>query len=274
MKTILIAASLALSAPATMEAPLQPTGKWTVEYADDLCVLSRTYGTADAPLIFGIRPSPLSDSIEIVLIQPNGGVGGVQTGSAKLVIRPGKAPIDASYTSTVAATDKPRITKFAVPRDTLATFADATSVDIALSGKAPLPFALSRMKAALNALSTCTDDLLRTWHIDPAEQSLVATRPEAITALTQWITNDDWPSGLLARKGHGSMLIVWLIDTDGRVKNCRVVTSSGEPSADAAACAAITKRGHYRPARDKDGNPIAIHSSRRIVWNVHDQFRL
>lgn len=267
MKAILIAALLTLGMPVAAKAPLRPTGKWSVEYADNLCLLSRAYGAADAPLSLGIRPWPLSDFVDIVLMQPNGSTSDVQTGNAKLVIGPSQAAISASYTSTVATKDRPRITTITVPRDTLARLAVATSVDIALSGKVPLSLDLPRIKTALGALSTCTDDLLRTWHIDPAEQSLMVTRPEAINGLAQWITNDDFPSDVLARKAQGSMMVVWLIDTDGKVKNCSVVTSSGEPTADIAACAAITKRGHYRPARDKDGGPIAIHSGRRIVWN-------
>ena len=61
---------------------------------------------------------------------------------------------------------------------------------------------------------------------------------------------------------------VLLIDTDGSVKNCGIAVTSGDVGLDSAACAAITKRGRYKPALDKDGKPIAVHSTRRVVWRL------
>lgn len=266
MKTMLITALLALGAASPPNAPLQPTGKWAVEYADSQCVLSRAYETGAGPLIFGLRTWPVFGSIDIILTQPHPSSAGTQSGRAKLVMGPTGAAIDTSYTSAVATVGKPRITTMTIPEDALDTLVDATSADIVLSGKPSLSLALLLMKPALHALSTCNADLSRTWHIDPAERTLAVIKAEAI-APEQWISNADVPSQVLDRTPHGAVRLVWLVDTDGRVKNCSVVTPSGEPSADAAACAAITQRGRYRPARDKDGNRIATHSGRQIVWN-------
>lgn len=266
MTTLSLVASVTGPSQAGQTPRLAPTGKWAVEYADTQCVLSRPYETGAGPLTFGVRTWPVAGWIDILLTQPQPGSATPQSGRAKFVIGPTGAAIDTSYTSAVAAAGQPRITTLTIPEDALDTLADAPSADIVLSGKPRISLVLLLIKPALHALATCNADLLRTWHIDPAERTLAVTKAEAI-APERWITNADFPSQVLDRKPHGALMLVWLIDTDGRVKNCSVVTPSGEPSADAAACAAITQRGRYRPARDKDGKPIATHSGRRIVWN-------
>ncbi|WP_457348826.1 energy transducer TonB [Sphingomonas sp. UYP23] len=245
---------------------MQPTAKWAVDYADTQCVLSRPYETGAGPLTFGVRTWPVSGWIDIILIEPHPSSANTQSGRAKFVMGPTVAAIDTSYTSAVAAKDQPRITTLTIPEEALATLADAPSVDLVFSGKARVSVALLLMKPALHALSTCNADLLRTWHIDPAERTLAVTKAKAIGP-ERWITNADVPSQVLDPTPQGAVMLVWLIDTDGRVKNCSVVIPSGEPSADAAACAAITQHGRYRPALDKDGTPLATHSGRRIFWN-------
>lgn len=137
-----------------------------------------------------------------------------------------------------------------------------------MAGKPHVSLTLVKTKSALAALSACTDDLLRTWHIDPAEQAGIATPPAPVSAAAEWISTDDYPADALARDTQGAVSIVWLIDTDGSVKNCGIAVTSGDVGLDSAACAAITKRGRYKPALDKDGKPIAVHSTRRVVWRL------
>lgn len=268
MKTMLIAALLALGAPAGAETPRAATGKWTIEYANSMCVLSRDYDTDQKKLAFGLRPWPMGDSLEIVLIEPGGYGYGVQQGKVKVIVGQATTPIAGIYNSYFAPTAKTRVTTINVPHATLDAIADAPSIDIAMAEKPHLALALAKPKAALTALATCTDDLLRTWHVDPAEQAKVATPPAPASTVAEWISTDDYPADALSRNSHGTVSIVWLIDVDGKVKNCGIAATSGDPSLDGAACNAITLRGRYKPALDKDGKPIAIHSTRRVVWRL------
>ncbi len=84
----------------------------------------------------------------------------------------------------------------------------------------------------------------------------------------QWITNDDYPPSALNSGDEGVTAIAWDINTQGRVENCRVTSSSGSAALDRAACSAITRRGRYSPALDQSGNPIRSSSSRRVRWQL------
>lgn len=83
-----------------------------------------------------------------------------------------------------------------------------------------------------------------------------------------WISTDDYPPSALRAEEEGTTAIAWTINTQGRVENCRVTSSSGSRALDDAACRAITRRGRYSPALDQSGNPIATTSSRRVVWKI------
>jgi protein TonB len=84
----------------------------------------------------------------------------------------------------------------------------------------------------------------------------------------QWVTTDDYPPSAIRAEEEGTTGITWTINTQGRVENCRVTSSSGSKALDDAACRAITRRGRYSPALDQDGNPIASTQSRRVTWRL------
>ncbi|WP_448657918.1 TonB family protein [Sphingomonas sp. CJ99] len=85
---------------------------------------------------------------------------------------------------------------------------------------------------------------------------------------SRWVTTDDYPSRSLDAGEEGTTAISWDINESGRVENCRVTSSSGSAALDRAACAAITRRGRYEPAKDQNGAPIRSSSSRRVVWRI------
>lgn len=83
-----------------------------------------------------------------------------------------------------------------------------------------------------------------------------------------WVSTDDYPPSALRAEAQGTSAIAWDINTQGRVENCRVTSSSGNADLDQAACRAITRRGRYSPALDQSGNPIRSQQSRRVTWKI------
>lgn len=257
----------AMPAQAETPTPLIPAGKWQVSYEESLCVLSRDYAVGDKRITFGIRPWPMAEWMEIVLLQPGHGAGS-QSGKATVTLEPGGNAISGQYTQYFLAKDQGRLATIKIPTTALGALADATSISIAVGAQKPVVLGLVKMQSALHALSTCSDDLLRSWHIDPDERSRVATPPQGLPSAGDWISFSDYPPDALAGRRQGTVVIVWTIGTDGRVADCRVVQSSGDTSLDAGACPPLIKRARYKPALDKDGNPIAVHSTRRVVWRL------
>lgn len=70
-----------------------------------------------------------------------------------------------------------------------------------------------------------------------------------------------------ANDRDGKFIVVrYAVGTDGRVRNCRVVQSSGSAEADAITCRLIEKRFRYRPAENAAGNPVADETGWKQWW--------
>ena len=80
------------------------------------------------------------------------------------------------------------------------------------------------------------------------------------------ITRRDYPQELRRYPTpRGVILMEFQIGTDGRVRNCRVMQSSGNPVLDASTCRLVEQRYVYRPALDKQGRPTVI-TGRMSRW--------
>lgn len=67
----------------------------------------------------------------------------------------------------------------------------------------------------------------------------------------------------------------WLVGTDGRVHDCRVTRSSGDPELDDQTCVLLTRELRYAPAHDAAGRPVAVEiDDAEQRWDVrHDTGR-
>jgi len=84
----------------------------------------------------------------------------------------------------------------------------------------------------------------------------------------RWTSSEDYPVSAIRAGAEGTARIGWTIGIDGRAKDCRVLSSSGNADLDKASCDAILLRARYSPALDQHGNPIESYSERRIRWKL------
>ena len=68
----------------------------------------------------------------------------------------------------------------------------------------------------------------------------------------------DIPQPLREQGFRGQVGMRFVIDVDGRAKNCRIVRSSGSRLMDQSACRALEQRFRFTPARDEQGQPVPI----------------
>ncbi|WP_221225973.1 energy transducer TonB [Novosphingobium fluoreni] len=79
------------------------------------------------------------------------------------------------------------------------------------------------------------------------------TRPIQIRGKLYW---SDLPRELRDSHRGGELELHYLVGIDGRVRNCRVIKSSGVPSLDARTCQLITERFRFKPSLDARGRPV------------------
>ena len=64
----------------------------------------------------------------------------------------------------------------------------------------------------------------------------------------------------------GSATIAFRVNPNGRMANCRIARSSGDPTVDAVVCQAAMAYLRFSPARDPDGRPVAQDMSYTPTW--------
>lgn len=87
----------------------------------------------------------------------------------------------------------------------------------------------------------------------------------------RWITTEDYPTAALRENVQGVVAISVTIGVDGKVRSCLVTQSSGNQLLDDTTCRLYTKRAHFTPARDADGNPTSAQRTDRFRWQIPNQ---
>ncbi|MBY8827573.1 TonB family protein [Hephaestia mangrovi] len=256
----------AASAPDKGAAPavLQPVGAWRVEYSQNMCVLSHEFGTGKDKITFGFRPLPLGELDDIVIISRKN-LFSPDEGKGQVTLRPGGKAIDATYESVTVTKGPSRLTTMQVSHDELSDLASATQISISAGRDVEATIAPVNTKAALAALQTCQDDLLRSWGLDPAMQQKIAVRAKGNVGAQ--FSPDSYPPEAMAGGEQGNTIAVYQVGLDGKVTDCRIVISSHSASLDKETCLEISHT-HFTPALGWDGKPMVSTETTTVRWRL------
>lgn len=83
-----------------------------------------------------------------------------------------------------------------------------------------------------------------------------------------WVTQDDYSSSDIRAERQGTARFTLSIGTDGKVKSCSIVQSTGFASLDAATCRYVSRRARFETALDDAGAPVAGSYSGSIRWVI------
>lgn len=78
------------------------------------------------------------------------------------------------------------------------------------------------------------------------------------------IRDRDYPRAARDAGIQGDLTTRYVIGTDGRIADCRIVRSSGSVLLDSTTCRLVMERFRYRPARDASGRKVA-----EVVFDDH-----
>lgn len=80
------------------------------------------------------------------------------------------------------------------------------------------------------------------------------------------IPNSEYRRISAGRIAQGSATITFRVNPSGRISNCRVIRSSGDPFVDAMVCDAATRWLMFDPARDPAGRPVGQEITYTPSW--------
>jgi hypothetical protein len=262
MRTSILIASLLLAAPVGAGgAPLQPTGKWIVDYADAQCSAARAFGTSDKPLHLVIKPSPTSEVVQVALVRAGSKKAGVQEDAMlKLGARP-----PAKVKLLEYGTEKSNIRLINLDGELAAKMVQETTIELS-SGRSQTILHTGPLRAVMKTLADCRQDLRSHWNIDEARQATFKSRARA--DIRKLFSTSDYPAQAIQQRDSGTTSVVLLIDERGAVKECMVDGTSSIPTLDAMTCLILRQRAKFEPAIGADGKPVRDSVTSRIRWEM------
>jgi len=163
MTRFIIAACVALLASPSIAAPapLSPTGKWIVDYAEERCTASRAFGTAEKPVVLVIKRAPVGDVFQLLLVRPaRGETGAIQQDAALQIGTATRFKIrELAYS---AAHNAVRLVN--LDKGQASLLSGAGSLTWSTDGNDRL-FELGPMSQLIHTLEACRDDLRKYWNI-------------------------------------------------------------------------------------------------------------
>lgn len=263
MKSTLLGAVLALFAVAPAKdapAPLTASAPWTVHAEDNLCALSRKFGTGDAEVEIAFQPIFTSESMEVLIVSRDRS-SDQRIGQAKLRFAPSGTPLKASYFSVPTKTSGQRYTRVTVNREAF----DLTQSSAEMSISAP-PLSLTiRVPPTAKAVATfreCEADLLRSWKIDPA--AVTPERAAKPLNAGRAFSSDNYPPEAQNKGYVGRVVALVQVDAAGKPTACRIVSGVAASLNDATCKGAM--RVQFQPGTDAEGRPAASVTVIPVRW--------
>lgn len=261
------------------EPPMQPTGKWVVNFADAQCIATRNYGTEADPLYLVLKAPAIGETIQLGIVRKGGKLDASQLNGEIIFNESGalrtnflefgvKSMGQRARFATIAAKDvsslrQANTVRIRIREKGIERLGTRFGMGMAADEEA---FAVTSMPALLGTLATCAADLRKIWKVwdDKAGGSDLKEGPSA--DLAQLFSPEDYPGIAVLRGQSGRVSLVILIDEQGKVADCTVIAPSGVAALDAQSCAVIKQGAKYKPAIGLDGQPSKSAAFQSISW--------
>lgn len=262
-----------LSLAAAVAAPVErrPVGPWSVEYAPNMCLLSRGFGgTTQAPdMMLVLRPLPLSTRAEMAVAVASSGSTLPRNGKVTVTLLPSRVQQTIPFVRRRDETTRRDVTSFDVAADFLEAMRSAEAIELASGGQPPVRLATGTTAKAFAALVPCQDDLLKSWGYDPAIKDAIATPAQPVGgSFGTFFGRDYYPAEALRQNQQGRVTVAWTIDQSGKARDCRILGSSGVRDLDLTTCAIILQKVRFKPALDQKGDPMASYQTLAVRWSL------
>lgn len=257
---------------------LAPFTPWNVDWSDKTCVLQRGFGTEADPVLLRMEQFTPGSTFQMVLIGRS--FAKVQQGDA-LTIRYGEGvavqQVDRLLVGKAANGSSSIYITWAslaglkggqgeVIEPTPETERKVTYISFAKIRGRELVLKTGPLDKAFAAWRQCTDQLVRSWGLDPAQQAHRQSPPKPLSEPRTWLRSGDYPVGALAKGAQALVNFRLNVDATGTPTECEIQRSYSGELFDKVSCSKIMARARFQPALDEAGKPIASYFATRIIW--------
>lgn len=260
---------------------LSPRSSWFLEMKDDRCVLSREFRMDDRQIFVQFaRFGPTDDFAFNLIGRPFGNLHHRQA----VRIRFGPTGTFVSRSAIIGDFQDLPMLLLSGRLDNLDMYkwrrehrdeappavppsreAAISSMEVRFYGLG-LRFELGSLAKPMSELRTCTDDLFRSWGIDPVEEARITQRAVPIGRASAWFHRKDFPPSLDRVGKPAALSFRLLIDAAGVPTSCAIQErAETDPLVSRATCDALLKRARFLPARRADGTPVVSYFIDRVT---------
>ncbi len=112
------------------------------------------------------------------------------------------------------------------------------------------------LRAPIEALQACTDDLLRVWGLDFEKHQTMTRRARPEGMAWEWLASGTIGFGDFPLLGGGANPVRVMVSAEGEPTSCHVHWQSLSERKNRSICEQIMENGAFVPALDAEGNPM------------------
>ena len=277
-------AALTITAPASAEPlELSPSSNWHLEFAEDNCRLTRTFGEGDERHILFFQQTFPSDTFGLTMA----GTGFTRFSPARPVLlsmgdadvrresHPFRGEVDdfgaaLIYSSIPLIEHEPDengwqgTTLPALDKD------EAGEIDFisAKQGSREVILRTGKLGPAIAALNTCSQDLVRAWGLDLERHRTVTryAKPKDLAKITREIV-ERYPRSALRAGEQAILRMRVMVEADGSVSDCVLQDVGRSEYLQSPACEEMRK-AEFEPAIDADGQPMRSYYATSVIYKI------
>jgi hypothetical protein len=251
----------------------RPTAAWVADFGEDYCRLARTFSNGEDEVSVALERTQPGQFLRVLLV--GDGVttfrGADQIGYTFL---PSGSERETRYVRSETSDGRQFLGLDAL---TLAPFAptpgtppppyrrDAeietargiSGIALAKGLTAPVRFETGSLRAPLEVMQVCADDLLKVWGLDPEKhKTMTATailNPDPNGVLPQGTI----PFGEFGKLAGGANQVRVLIGADGKPTACTIHSPTLSETLNRRICSLVMDDATFTPAKDADGQAMA-----------------
>ena len=276
---------------------LEPASQWHLDYADEKCVLARTFGTSDdlhylsfsqgSPSAgFGfvaagpsfkkfrdtrkttIGLAPTEDDLEIFPFKGENSVYGHSLILSAFSFGPSEVLAAEALERDLPAEQRDSGELVTLPKVDVEGANRIDSITLTQRNRI-VKFQTGSMGPAMAALNSCSEDLLRHWGLD-------VEKHQALSRKVSWENTLEvvkkiqarYPSKALRAGQSAIFRMRLLINSKGEVTECKLDNVTVADSLDSPACAQM-KFARFKPALDADGKPLNSYYVTNVTYRLN-----
>jgi hypothetical protein len=276
MRTTLYLCALASLAAAPIAqaqdtAVFKPAGGWTADFGDDYCRLIRNFSDGKNEVSLALERTHPGEVVRLIIV----GEGIKPYRSAEEIeysLLPAGAPAKARFYRSQTADGTQYLTFDPAPlapalgpppgptvydrEKEKETAQGISGFSLAAGLASPARFETGALKAPVEVMQACADDLLEVWGLDPQKHKTMTAAPVPTPPSNGVLPQGTIPFTEFGKLSGGSNQLRLIIGADGKPTSCTVYLPTLSETLNDRICKLAMDRASFQPARDAEGQPM------------------